>query len=332
MMLGVFLAVLLIADFFTGSTPVSFSGILNLISGGNQDPMLISIIREFRFPRIVTALVAGASLSVSGLMMQTLFRNPLAGPYVLGISSGAALGVALLTMGLPGFVLSDSIPGQFSLFLAAFIGASAVMGIMLLLSLRLRDVYTLLIIGMLLGSALSALIGILQYLSSESALKVFVIWTMGSLGGVTSGQIKILFPVFLLGIVLAISSIKSLNALVLGEQEAKTLGVHIPRARISILLATSILTGVVTGYCGPVGFVGVAVPHVARWVFRTGNHRTLIPATMLIGAVILTLSDLITQIPGKGIILPVNAVTSLIGIPVIIWVIVRRPLYAGADN
>lgn len=326
------LIILVFADILTGTTQITVHDILSLFTGNNLDPMVLNILTEFRAPRVVTAIVAGASLSASGLMMQTLFRNPLAGPYVLGISSGSALGVALLTMGLPGYVLSGSIPGHLNLFLAAFFGAAAVMGIMLLLSLRLRDVFTMLIIGMLLGSALSAIIGILQYLSSESALKVFVIWTMGSLGGVTSGQIKILLPVFILGVILVIAGIKPLNALLLGEQEAKTLGINIIRTRFMLLVATSILTGLITGYCGPIGFVGVAVPHIARWFFRTGNHRILVPAVMLLGAEVLLCSDIISQFPGKGIILPVNAVTALIGIPVVVWVIIRRPLYSGTDN
>lgn len=330
--LAIVLVILVCADILTGTTQISLLDVLRTFRGNNRDPMVLNILAEFRIPRVVTALVAGASLSASGLMMQTLFRNPLAGPYVLGISSGSALGVALLTMGFPGYVLSGSIPGQLNLFLAAFFGAAAVMGIMLLLSLRLRDVFTMLIIGMLLGSALSAIIGIMQYLSNESALKVFVIWTMGSLGGVTSDQIKILVPVFLFGVILTIAGIKPLNALLLGEQEAKTLGINIIRMRILLLVATSILTGLITGYCGPIGFVGVAVPHIARWLFRTGNHRVLVPAAMLTGAAVLVSSDIISQLPGRGIILPVNAVTALIGIPVIVWVIVRRPLSAGIDS
>ena len=332
LLLVIVLVILVCADLLTGTTRMSLHDFVHAVTGKNHDPVLLNILTEFRIPRVVTALVAGASLSVSGLMMQTLFRNPLAGPYVLGISSGSALGVALLTMGFPGYVLSGSIPGQLNLFLAAFFGATAVLGIMLLLSLRLRDVFTMLIIGMLLGSAFSAIIGIMQYLSNESALKVFVIWTMGSLGGVTSEQIKILLPVFILGVILVIGAIKPLNALLLGEQEAKTLGINIIGSRVLLLVATGILTGLITGYCGPIGFIGVAVPHIARWFFRTGNHRVLVPAVMLTGASVLVCSDLISQLPGKGIILPVNAVTALIGIPVIVWVIVRRPIYPGNDN
>ncbi|NMB71145.1 MAG: iron ABC transporter permease [Bacteroidales bacterium] len=332
LLLVIVLVILVCADLLTGTTRMSLHDFVHAVAGNNHDPVLLNILTEFRIPRVVTALVAGASLSVSGLMMQTLFRNPLAGPYVLGISSGSALGVALLTMGFPGYVLSGSIPGQLNLFLAAFFGATAVLGIMLLLSLRLRDVFTMLIIGMLLGSAFSAIIGIMQYLSNESALKVFVIWTMGSLGGVTSEQIKILLPVFILGVIMVIGAIKPLNALLLGEQEAKTLGTNIIGSRVLLLVATGILTGLITGYCGPIGFIGVAVPHIARWFFRTGNHRVLVPAVMLTGASVLVCSDLISQLPGKGIILPVNAVTALIGIPVIVWVIVRRPIYPGNDN
>ncbi|MGB9746263.1 MAG: FecCD family ABC transporter permease [Bacteroidales bacterium] len=332
LLLVIVLVILVCADLLTGTTRMSLHDFVHAVTRNNHDPVLLNILTEFRIPRVVTALVAGASLSVSGLMMQTLFRNPLAGPYVLGISSGSALGVALLTMGFPGYVLSGSIPGQLNLFLAAFFGATAVMGIMLLLSLRLRDVFTMLIIGMLLGSAFSAIIGIMQYLSNESALKVFVIWTMGSLGGVTSEQIKILLPVFILGVILVIGAIKPLNALLLGEQEAKNLGINIIGSRVLLLVATGILTGLITGYCGPIGFIGVAVPHIARWFFRTGNHRVLVPAVMLSGASVLVCSDLISQLPGKGIILPVNAVTALIGIPVIVWVIIRRPIYPGNDN
>ena len=258
--------------------------------------------------------------------MQTIFRNPMAGPDVLGISSGASLGVAFVILGFSGRMTAEGIRGlgNWILIAASWIGAGTVMVLIMSISSRVRDIMAILIIGIMLSSGISAVVTIMQYFSSESMLKAYVIWTMGSLGNLTSSQLNVLMICVSVGIILSIASAKMLNALSLGENYAGSLGLNVKLSRILIFASTSILAGSVTAFCGPVGFIGIAVPHVARLIFRTSDHRILIPGTLLTGGIVMLASDIISQLPGSESVLPINSVTSLIGIPIVIWVIFRN--------
>ena len=325
MLLGLILVVLFVVDLLTGSVYISFEDIIMAISG-KAEADTINILSGFRLPRALTALLAGMALSVSGLQMQTVFRNPLAGPYVLGISSGASLGVAILILGLSS-VMSVNISMAFNSWAivgAAWIGSGFVLVLIMIVSLRVRDIMTVLILGIMFASAVSAIVSIMQYFSDESMLKSFVIWTMGSLGNLSWQQLHILIVSIIAGLFISILTTKMLNALLLGEDHARSLGLKIRAARILIFISTSILAGSVTAFCGPLAFIGIAVPHICRLIFATSSHNYLIPGTMMLGSIALLLSDIISQLPGSGRILPVNSVTALIGIPVLIWIIVRR--------
>lgn len=318
--LSLLTAALFTADLLIGSVAVALRDIWAALTGGSCDPAVRDIILKIRLLKAVTALFAGAALAASGLQMQTLFRNPLAGPYVLGISSGAGLGVALFLLGAPllgvsahSFVQSLGIAG------AAWLGAALVLLIVMAVSRRIKDIMVILILGMMFGSGVSSVVEILQYLSSEAALKSFVIWTMGSLGDVTGGNLVLMLPVITAGLALSVAVIKPLN-LLLGENYARTMGLNIQRTRTLLFLSTVLLAGTVTAFCGPVGFIGLAVPHLARMLFASADHRVLMPASMLSGAALLLVCDLIS----KSLALPINTVTALMGIPVVIVVVVRN--------
>jgi iron complex transport system permease protein len=281
---------------------------------------------DFRLPKALTAVFTGAALSLSGLQMQTVFRNPLAGPYVLGISAGATLGVALFVLGFSSafaFGIFSS-TGAWSLALVAWAGSFLVMLLVLYVSARVNDIMTLLILGILFTSAVTAVVSILQYFSNESMLKAFVIWTMGSLGSVTQSQLMVLAPAIAAGTFLAFLKIKDLNAFLLGEDYARSLGVSVKTSRVIIFLSTSLLAGTITAFCGPIGFIGIAVPHICRVIFKTANHLVLVPAVILTGSIVMLFSDIVSQLPGMQTTLPINSVTALIGIPVIIWMIVKN--------
>ena len=319
--LSLLTAALFTADLLIGSVAVALHDIWAALTGGSCDPAVRDIILKIRLLKAVTALFAGAALAASGLQMQTLFRNPLAGPYVLGISSGAGLGVALFLLGAPllgvsahSFVQSLSIAG------AAWLGAALVLLIVMAVSRRIKDIMVILILGMMFGSGVSSMVEILQYLSSEAALKSFVIWTMGSLGDVTGGNLALMLPVITAGLVLSVAVIKPLHLLLLGENYARTMGLNVQRTRTLLFLSTVLLAGTVTAFCGPVGFIGLAVPHLARMLFASADHRVLMPASMLSGAALLLVCDLIS----KSLALPINTVTALMGIPVVIVVVVRN--------
>jgi iron complex transport system permease protein len=324
------LTLLLICGFFavlfTGAIRIPLSDIIEILfKGQSSDGGWITIIRDFRLPKAITAILAGMALSVSGLQMQTIFRNPLAGPYVLGISAGASLGVAFMMMGAgvsAGYF--SGMAGNWMIVLAAFLGASAVLFLIFSVSLRIRDVMTILILGIMFGSITSSFINVLQYFSNESALKSFTVWTMGSLNGVTTEQLKVLTPCVLLGLLVSLLTVKSLNAMLLGENYARSLGVNIIASRLLIFFSTGILAGSVTAFCGPIGFVGIAVPHICRILFRTADQRILLAGCVLAGATVMLVSEMITLLPGNGVVLPINSVTAFIGIPVIIWIIVRN--------
>lgn len=318
--------ILVFFDLRTGSTHLSLKETIRYLISENDGSSGWFTIREFRVPRVITALIAGIALSVSGLQMQTLFRNPLAGPYVLGISSGAGLGVALVVLGFSG-LFQYSVFGSGNsaiLIISAWAGSAVVMFIILAASMKIRNIMTILVLGIMLGSGISAIINILQYFSKESALKAFVIWTMGSVSSVSMEQIKYLFIGFIPGIILSLFLIKPSNAVLLGEDYARSMGVRIKNYRALVFISTSLLTGTVTAFCGPIGFVGIAVPHIARMLTGTSRNGILLVYSILIGGIIMLLSDIISQLPGSDLILPVNAVTSLIGIPVVIWIVLGR--------
>lgn len=309
------------ADVAVGSVSISLGEVWAAITGAECDLATAKIVREIRLMKAVAALIAGSALAVSGLQMQTLFRNPLAGPYVLGVSSGASLGVALFILGAPvlGFA-GNAWLSSLGIAGAAWIGAAATLAAVAAVSTRIKDIMVILILGMMISSGVSAIVQILQYLSAEEALKSFVVWTMGSLGDVTSAQLALLLPAVAAGAALGIAAIKPLNMLLLGESYARSMGLDLRRARMTILLSTTLLAGSVTAFCGPIGFIGLAMPHVARTIFRNADHRTLMPATALTGAASLLLCDM----TAKLLALPVNSITALLGIPIVVWVVVRN--------
>jgi iron complex transport system permease protein len=329
--LAVSLVIFLILDIFLGSVSIRPSEVLNALFK-NSDTNSAIIILKFRLPKAITAVMVGIALSLSGLQMQTVFRNPMAGPYVLGISSGASLGVAFVILGFSSVVSPDTMSGlgNWILVAAAWAGAGSVMLLIMAISSRVKDIMTILILGIMLSSGISAIVTIMQYFSNESMLKAYVIWTMGSLGNLTSGQLNVLVISVLAGVILSLFSSKMLNALLLGENYASSIGLNVKFARTIIFICTSILAGSVTAFCGPIGFIGIAVPHIGRILFRTSDHKILVPGTIIMGAAVMLLSDIISQLPGSENVLPVNAVTSLIGIPVVIWVIMRNKKYSGA--
>lgn len=324
--LTIALAVLAICGLLTGTTEVPLADVWDALLGRATDIGTETIVLKMRLPKVAVAIAAGAALSASGLQMQTLFRNPLAGPYVLGINSGASLGVALFTLAMPmlgigtaSWLVSFGVTG------VAWIGSAAILMLVMWLSRKIKNINTILIIGMMLGSAISAIVGILQYMGTEESLKAFIVWTMGSLGTVTTEQLQILLPIVIVGIMLAIVAIKPLDVLLLGESYARTMGVNIKRTRLIIFLSTTLLAGTITAFCGPIGFIGLAMPHLARMTFRTANHRVLMPATILWGAVSMLLCSLLCDIVARsGVMLPVNTITSLLGVPIIIYVVIRN--------
>ena len=326
--LAIALVALLVADLLLGTTEIPLADVWATLTGGvPSDATNSFIIRELRLPKAVVAVFAGMALSASGLQMQTLFRNPLAGPYVLGINSGASLGVALFTLAAPMLgALSGTMLADIGLTGMAWIGSAAILLLVMLLSRKIRNINVILIIGMMLGSAISAIVGILQYMGTEESLKAFVVWTMGSLSTVTMEQLAILIPVVVVGLLLAIIVIKPLNILLLGESYARTLGLNVGRSRTIIFLSTTLLAGTVTAFCGPIGFIGLAMPHLARMTFRTSDHRVLMPASMLWGALSMLLCCFVCDLVAYGGIatFPINAVSSLLGIPIIIIVIIRN--------
>jgi iron complex transport system permease protein len=325
-LLSVILVLLFLGSLVTGTVNIPAGTIVHILLGGEPArPEWSVIVMDLRLPKAITALLAGMALSVSGLQMQTVFRNPLAGPYVLGISAGASLGVAIAVMGLA-FISgsSSAIPGNWTVVVSAWLGSGVVLFLILMVSFRVRDIMTILILGIMFGSAVSAIVSVMQYFSTESMLKSFMIWTMGSLGAVTGSQLRIMIPAVAGGLLLSVGSVKLLNALLLGENYARTLGVNIFGGRLLVFLSTSLLAGTVTAFCGPIAFVGIAVPHLARIIFKNADHAVLVPATILSGGIIMLLGDIISQLPGFSGTIPINSVTALMGVPVIIWIVIRN--------
>jgi iron complex transport system permease protein len=328
-LLALIIMILFVTDLFLGSVSLNAGDVWHALISDDHS-QISTIIYKFRLPKALTAVMVGIGLSVSGLQMQTIFRNPMAGPDVLGITSGASLGVAFVILGFSVNFSPDALRGfgNWILVAASWIGAGAIMLVILFISGRIKNIMTILILGIMLSSGISALVILMQYFSSESLLKAYVIWTMGSLGNLTSNQLAVLTITLFAGIILSLASSKMLNALLLGENYAGSIGLNVKFARIIIFACTSILAGSVTAFCGPIGFIGIAVPHMARMLLKTSDHKLLIPGTILTGGSVMLLSDIISQLPGSEKVLPLNAVTSLIGIPVVIWVILRNRKYS----
>ena len=303
---------LFLLDLAVGAVAVPLGDVWAALTGGDCPRATAKIILNIRLIKAVVALLAGAALSVSGLQMQTLFRNPLAGPYVLGISSGASLGVALVV--LAGVGSSIGIAG------AAWLGAAIVLVVIAAVGHRIKDIMVILILGMMFSSGIGAVVQILQYVANDESLKMFVVWTMGSLGDVTLNQLTVLIPSIVTGLLLAVVTIKPLNLLLFGEEYAVTMGLNVRRSRGLLFLSTTLLAGTVTAFCGPIGFIGLAMPHVTRMLFRNRDHRVLVPGTVLSGASVLLLCDLVSKL----FTLPINAITALLGIPIVVWVVLRN--------
>ena len=324
--LPLFLLVAVVLNLSLGSVSIPLSDVVKIATGSSVNGGWDTIIWELRMPKMITAIAAGAGLGLSGLLMQTLFRNPLAGPFVLGISSGASLGVALLIMATQvfGFVWLGGFWGEWALVMAAVLGSSMVLLLIIAASYYIADSMTLLIIGLMLGSLSGALVSILQYFSQAEQIQSYLIWTFGNLGGVHGSKLIVLLSIVFIGTALALLLIKPLNSLLLGETYAKSMGVSIKSIRILIVLSTALLAGGITAFCGPLAFIGIAIPHLARVLFKSSHHGTLIPATLLLGSIVMLLCDTAAQAPGFPQTLPINAITSLIGAPAVIAILIRN--------
>ncbi len=284
------------------------------------------IITDYRLPKAITAILVGSGLGVSGLLMQTLFRNPLAGPFVLGISSGASLGVALVILGSGFFggLFAAALISKWSIVIAASLGSFLVLLAVLAVSNKVRDTMAILIIGLMFGSITAAVVSVLSYFSSAEQLQQYIFWGFGSLSNLSWNELLIFFGIYAIGIVLSIFSIKSLNSLLLGDNYAKSLGLNLKQSRFLIILATSLVAGTITAFAGPIAFIGLAIPHLTRQIFKTSNHKILLPAVFLFGAIVMLICDSIAQVPGSDYTLPINAITALVGAPVVIWLLMRQ--------
>ncbi|MDX1462221.1 MAG: iron ABC transporter permease [Marinirhabdus sp.] len=326
----ILLAVLLMAavlNLSMGSVHIPLKEVLNaLIGKGASQETWDFIILQYRAPKMIVAILTGSGLAISGLLMQTLFRNPLAGPFVLGLSSGASLGVAFLILGAGAFggFLGNTLMSQWSLVIASALGSFLVLLAVLAVTFKIKDTMAILIIGLMFGSVTAAVVAVLSYFTNAEKLQQYIFWSFGSLGNQSWNGALIMAICCILGIVMAFASGKSLNALLLGENYAKSMGVHIKRTTVLIILATSVLAGGITAFVGPIAFIGLAVPHITRQFFTTSNHFTLLPAVMLCGSILMLLCDTIAQLPFSEYTLPINAITSLIGAPVVIWLLVRK--------
>jgi iron complex transport system permease protein len=310
-----------------GAVAIPLKEVYNsLIGTGASKSSWEYIIMDYRLPKAIVAILVGIGLAISGLLMQTLFRNPLAGPYVLGLSSGASLGVALVILGaafLPDFI-SKLLLSPYGIVIASSLGSFLVLLAVLAVAQRLRDTMAILIVGLMFGSLTNALVGTLTYFSTAEQLQKFTFWSLGTLGNLSWTSIAILAVCVLIGLLLSLTSIKPLNTLLLGENYAKSLGLNYSKARFIIIFATSILAGSITAFAGPIAFVGLAVPHIAKLVFQTSNHLILFWSTLLFGAMIMLVCDSISQLPNSAIVIPINAITSILGAPIVIWLLIRK--------
>lgn len=313
------LVLLLALELAVGAVDISLKEVLGALTGGDVTPQVRSIVLEIRAVRTVSALLAGMAVAVCGLVMQTLFRNPLAGPYVLGVNSGASLGAALFVLGVPVISSGGNLFSDIGLAGSAWAGAAAVMLLVAVASRRLKDIMTVLILGMMFGAGVDAVVQVLQFFGDSASLKSYVLWTMGSLGAVSAGQLPLLGAAVCVGLLLSGLSVKSLNLLLLGEEYARTMGLDVTRTRYVIYAAVVLLVGTVTAFCGPIGFLGLATPHIARLVTGTSDHRILLPYTALSGGILMLACDMASRL----CTLPVNVMTSLVGVPVVIWIVLR---------
>lgn len=326
--LSLLTVVLLLCDIALGSVNIPLSDVIKALTGDETRETWKYIILDYRLPKALTALIAGIGLSLSGLMMQTLFRNPLAGPYVLGITSGASLGVAFVILGSTLIPAASVLLSSYGIIGAAWIGSFAVLIAVLLVAERLRDTTSILIVGLMLGSFTSAIVGVLTYFTTAEQLQKYTFWAMGNLGNLSWSAVGIMGASVVVGFFISILCIKPLDALLLGENYARSVGIRFKRVRLMIIVSTSILAGSITAFAGPIAFIGLAVPHMARLLFRTGSHRVIFWATMLLGCCVMLVCDLLCQFPGSDVTLPVNAVTSIIGAPIVVWLLVRKRGYS----
>lgn len=319
------LVVLFALNIFVGSVAIPVDATMRILLGDEVKPSWYYIVMQSRLPQAVTATLAGGALAVSGLLLQTAFRNPLAGPSVFGVNSGAGLGVALVVLFMGGSISagSVSVSGFVAVLVAAFAGAMTVMAVIFFFSMRVRNNVMLLIIGIMIGYISNSAISLLNFFATDEGVKSYMVWGMGSFGGVSMQMLPTFSAVTLTGLLGSVLLIKPLNALLLGDRYAENLGVNIVRVRNWLLVVTGVLTAIVTAFCGPVAFIGLAVPHVARLLLRTDNHRSLLPATILTGSIVALLCSLLCVLPGENGVVPLNAVTPLLGAPVIIYVIIR---------
>lgn len=306
-----------LADLILGSIHIPFQELFEV-----NRSIYHEILYNFRLPKAITAVVTGAAISLSGLLMQTLFRNPLAGPYVLGVSSGAGLGVAVYILA-SAFVPTLLLQSGWGLVVSAIIGAAVVLTLVLLVSFKVKNAVSLLLIGLMFGQIAGAIVSLLQSVSDPDSLKLYITWTFGDLSAVSWKYMQVMLPIVFVGFLLAFSIQKPLDGLLLGENYAKGLGVSIIKTRVTIIVAITLLAGAITAFTGPIAFIGIAVPHIARGIFRTSTHRIIIPATMLVGSVLLLLCDIVTQLP-QHTPLPINSVSAMIGAPIIIWIILKN--------
>ena len=324
------LIVVLLLCFFVnislGSVSIPLESIFGSLFGTIENTTWEIIVTDFRLPKAITAILVGSGLGISGLLMQTLFRNPLAGPFVLGISSGASLGVALIILGsgLFGGLFATALISKWSIVIAASLGSFLVLLAVLAVSSKVRDTMAILIIGLMFGSITAAVVSVLSYFSSAEQLQQYIFWGFGSLSNLSWNELLIFFGIYAVGIILSIASIKGLNSLLLGDNYAKSLGVNLKKSRLIIILATSLIAGTVTAFAGPIAFIGLAIPHLTRQIFKTSNHKVLLPAVFLFGAIVMLICDSIAQVPASDYTLPINAITALVGAPVVIWLLVRQ--------
>lgn len=326
---GLFLMLILffILNLSIGSVHIGFKEVVSiLVSQESEKESWKYIILNYRLPKAIVAILVGMALSVSGMLMQTMFKNPMADPYVLGLSSGSSLGVALVVLGggLFPLAIKQYFTSSLALVLASVLGSLLVLFIILLVSRKVRDTMTLLIVGLMFASFAGALVGVLSYFSSAEELKKFTFWSLGSLGNLTWQNITIMFTAIFIGLFISFRFLKTLNALLLGENYARSLGVNIKKSRLFIILVTAILSGTCTAFAGPIAFVGLAIPHITKMIFKTSNHFIQFFGNLLFGSIILLLCDTICQVPGDSFVLPINAITSIVGAPIVIYLLLRK--------
>ncbi|WP_405570042.1 FecCD family ABC transporter permease [Winogradskyella sp. Asnod2-B02-A] len=326
LILTVILLFCFVLNISLGSVSIPFSEVLGSLFGSVDNETWQVIITKVRLPKAITAIMVGSGLGISGLLMQTLFKNPLAGPFVLGISSGASLGVAIVILGsgLFGGLFATVLISKWSIVIAASLGSFLVLLAVLAVSSRVRDTMAILIIGLMFGSITAAIVSVLSYFSSAEQLQQYIFWGFGSLSNLSWEELLIFFGIYSVGIILSIFSVKGLNALLLGDNYAKSLGLSLKSSRFVIIFATSLIAGTITAFAGPIAFIGLAIPHLTRQIFKTTNHKILLPAVFLFGAIVMLICDSIAQVPSSDYMLPINAITALVGAPVVIWLLVRQ--------